>query len=126
MFWTPRPRRPPGPGRNRPAHQPDTRVNPDMERIVRIGTIGAGTVAQAIARHALASGDQVILSNRRGPGALAELIEKLGPGATAATPAQAASAEVVVLAVAWPDIPAAVGGLPHWDSRVVIDTTNQF
>jgi hypothetical protein len=28
-----------------------------------------------------------------------------------------------VLAVAWPDIPAAVGGLPHWDGRVVIDTT---
>jgi len=97
-----------------------------MERIVRIGTIGAGTVAQAIARHALASGDQVILSNRRGPGALAELIEKLGPGATAATPAQAASAEVVVLAVAWADIPVAVGGLPRWDGRVVIDTTNQF
>jgi len=93
---------------------------------VRIGTLGAGTVAQAIARHALASGHQVTLSNRRGPAALAELIEELGPGATAATPAQAASAELVVLAVAWPDIPAAVGGLPHWDGRVVIDTTNQF
>jgi len=93
---------------------------------VRIGTIGAGTVAQAIARHALASGHQVMLSNRRGPAALAELIEQLGPRATAATPAQAASAEVVVLAVAWPDIPAAVGGLPDWDGRVVIDTTNQF
>jgi predicted dinucleotide-binding enzyme len=93
---------------------------------VRIGTIGAGTVAQAIARHALASGHQVMLSNRRGPAALAELIEQLGPGATAATPAQAASAEVVVLAVAWSDIPTAVRGLPDWDRRVVLDTTNQF
>jgi predicted dinucleotide-binding enzyme len=101
-------------------------VNPEKEPIVRIGTIGAGTVAQAIARHALASGHQVMLSNRRGPAALAELIEQLGPGATAASPAHAASAEVVVLAVAWPDIPAAVGGLPHWDGRVVIDTTNLF
>jgi hypothetical protein len=101
-------------------------VNPEKEPIVRIGTIGAGTVAQAIARHALASGHQVMLSNRRGPATLAELVEQLGPGATAASPAQAASAEVVVLAVAWPDIPAAVGGLPHWDGRVVIDTTNQF
>jgi predicted dinucleotide-binding enzyme len=93
---------------------------------VRIGTIGAGTVAQAIARHALASGHQVMLSNRRGPAALAELIEQLGPGAMAATLAQAASAEVVVLAVAWSDIPTAVGGLPDWDGRVVLDTTNQF
>ena len=95
---------------------------PEKEPIVRIGTIGAGTVA----RHALPSGHQVMLSNRRGPAALAELIEQLGPAATAATPAQAASAEVVVLAVAWPDIPTAVGGLPDWDGRVVIDTTNQF
>jgi predicted dinucleotide-binding enzyme len=25
-----------------------------------------------------------------------------------------------------PDVPAAVGGLPRWDGRVVIDTTTQF
>jgi 8-hydroxy-5-deazaflavin:NADPH oxidoreductase len=101
-------------------------VNPNKERIVPIGTIGAGTVAQAIARHALASGHQVMLSNRRGPAALAELIEELGPAATAVTPTQAASAELVVLAVPWPDILAAVTGLPRWDGRIVIDTTNQY
>jgi predicted dinucleotide-binding enzyme len=68
----------------------------------------------------------VLLSNRRGPEALAELIEELGPGATAATPAEAASAELVVLAVSWPDIPTAVGELPDWGGRIVLDTTNQF
>lgn len=93
---------------------------------MRIGTIGAGTVATAIARHALANGHQVLLSNRRGPGALAELIEELGPGATAATPAEAAAAELVVLAVSWSDIPTAVGELPDWGGRIVLDTTNQF
>ena len=93
---------------------------------MRIGTIGAGTVATAIARHALANGHQVLLSNRRGPEALAELIEELGPGATAATPAEAASAELVVLAVSWSDIPTAVGELPDWGGRIVLDTTNQF
>jgi 8-hydroxy-5-deazaflavin:NADPH oxidoreductase len=93
---------------------------------MRIGTIGAGTVATAIARHALANGHQVALSNRRGPGALAELIEELGPGATAVTPAEAASAELVVLAVSWSDIPTAVGELPDWGGRIVLDTTNQF
>jgi len=91
-----------------------------------IGTLGAGTVATAIARHAVASGHQVVLSNRRGPEALAELVEQLGPGATAATRAEAASAELVVLAVSWSDIPAAVGGLPDWGGRIVLDTTNQF
>jgi hypothetical protein len=93
---------------------------------MRIGTIGAGTVATAIARHALAGGHQVLLSNRRGPEALADLIEELGPGATAATPAEAASAELVVLAVSWSDIPTAVGELPDWGGRIVLDTTNQF
>jgi len=93
---------------------------------MRIGTLGAGTVATAIARHAVASGHQVVLSNRRGPEALAELVEQLGPGATAATRAEAASAELVVLAVSWSDIPAAVGGLPDWGGRIVLDTTNQF
>jgi predicted dinucleotide-binding enzyme len=93
---------------------------------MRIGTIGAGTVATAIARHALANGHQVLLSNRRGPEALAELIEELGPGAIAATPAEAASAELVVLAVSWSDIPTAVGELPDWGGRIVLDTTNQF
>ena len=93
---------------------------------MRIGTLGAGTVATAIARHAVASGHQVVLSNRRGPEALAELVEQLGPGATAATPAEAAAAELVVLAVSWSDIPAAVGGLPDWGGRIVLDTTNQF
>lgn len=93
---------------------------------MRIGTLGAGTVATAIARHAVTSGHQVVLSNRRGPEALAELVEQLGPGASAGTPAEAAAEELVVLAVSWPDIPAAVGGLPDWGGRIVIDTTNQF
>ena len=38
---------------------------------MKIGTLGAGTVAQAIARHAVAHGHQVVLSNSRGPASLA-------------------------------------------------------
>ncbi len=93
---------------------------------MRIGTLGAGTVAQAIARHALAHGHEVVLSNRRGPASLAGLVGALGPLARAGTPRQAAAAELVVLAVAWPQIPEATAGLPPFDGRVVIDTTNQF
>jgi 3-hydroxyisobutyrate dehydrogenase-like beta-hydroxyacid dehydrogenase len=37
---------------------------------VKIGFIGAGVVAQTIARHVLPFGHHVVLSNTRGPGSL--------------------------------------------------------
>jgi 8-hydroxy-5-deazaflavin:NADPH oxidoreductase len=93
---------------------------------MKIGTLGAGVVAQAIARHAIGHGHQVVLSNSRGPDSLAGLAHDLGPLATAGTRQEAAAAELVVLAVGWPQVPAAVAGLPPFDGRVVIDATNQF
>ncbi|MEU9337075.1 NAD(P)-binding domain-containing protein [Streptomyces sp. NPDC048290] len=93
---------------------------------MHIGTLGAGTVARAIARHAVASGHHVILSNSRGPASLAAAVGDLGPLARAGTPEEAAAAELVVLAVRWPQIPAAVASLPPFDGRIVIDATNQF
>lgn len=93
---------------------------------MKIGTIGAGTIAQAIARHAVRHGHQVVLSNSRGPASLPELVADLGPLASAGTVEEAAAAELVVLAVGWPQIPGAVADLPPFDGRVVIDATNQF
>ncbi|MCA2207257.1 NADPH-dependent F420 reductase [Nocardia rosealba] len=93
---------------------------------MKIGMLGAGEVAQAIARHAIRHGHEVVLSNSRGPASLAPLVKDLGALATAATPAEAAVADLVVLAVPWPQIPDAVAGLPRLDRTVVIDTTNQF
>jgi predicted dinucleotide-binding enzyme len=93
---------------------------------MKIGTIGAGTIAQAIARHAVRYGHQVVLSNSRGPASLAELVADLGPLANAGTVEEAAAAELVVLAVGWPQIPGAVADLPPFDGRIVIDATNQF
>ncbi|MFG3258477.1 NADPH-dependent F420 reductase [Streptomyces sp. NPDC048172] len=93
---------------------------------MRIGTLGAGAIAQAIARHAIRHGHEVVLSNSRGPASLAPLVQDLGALATAATPAEAATADLVVLAVPWPRIPDAVAGLPRLDGTVVIDATNQF
>ncbi|MGQ4511396.1 NAD(P)-binding domain-containing protein [Streptomyces sp. DW26H14] len=93
---------------------------------MKIGTIGAGTVARAIARHAVAHGHQVVLSNSRGPASLAALAGEIGPLARAGTPEEAAAAELVVLAVGWAQIPDAVDGLPPFGGRVVVDATNQF
>ncbi|KIH98094.1 NADP oxidoreductase [Streptomonospora alba] len=93
---------------------------------MKIGTLGAGAIAQAIARHAIRHGHEVVFSNSRGPASLAPLVEDLGALAAAATPAEAAAADLVVLAVPWPRIPDAVAGLPRLDKTVVIDATNQF
>jgi 8-hydroxy-5-deazaflavin:NADPH oxidoreductase len=91
-----------------------------------VGTIGAGVVAQAIAGHAVQAGHQVILSNSRGPESLAELVARLGANASAGTVAEAAQADLVILAVGWDQVPEAVHDLPEWNGRIVIDATNQW
>ena len=45
---------------------------------MKFGTIGAGAVALAFAREALAAGHEVVLSSRRGPDSLADKIAELG------------------------------------------------
>jgi len=89
------------------------------------GTIGAGTVAQAIAGHLVAAGHRVVLSNSRGPATLGDVVARLGPLAAGGTVAQAAAADMVFLAVRWTNIPGALAGLPAWDGRILVDTTNQ-
>ncbi|HZF33651.1 MAG TPA: NAD(P)-binding domain-containing protein, partial [Candidatus Angelobacter sp.] len=49
---------------------------------MKVGTIGAGTVALAFAREALAAGHEVVLSSRRGPDSLASTVAELGRGAS--------------------------------------------
>lgn len=91
---------------------------------MNIGIIGAGglgaNVARVLARHGLAA----TLSNRRGPDSLAELVQTLGPGIRAGTVAQAAAADIVLVAVRWEDLGSALSGLPDWGGRIVIDGTN--
>src|SRR6266850_1484315 len=93
---------------------------------MRIGTIGAGEVAQAFAREALAGGHEIVLSSSSGPGALADKVTELGRGALAATVEEAASLDYVLLAVPWKNVEAALRGLPEWKGRVLINATNPF
>jgi predicted dinucleotide-binding enzyme len=71
---------------------------------MKIGFIGAGVVAQTVAKHVLPFGHEVLLSNSRGPDSLASLVDELGPGASTGTAQEAAAQEVVVLAVNWPSV----------------------
>jgi len=90
-----------------------------------VGIIGAGRIGTAMARIALRAGRRVTIANSRGPQTLASLVEELGEGAVAGTAAEAAAADLVVLAVMWGDVPTAVGGL-SWEGRILIDPTNDF
>ena len=93
---------------------------------MNFGTIGAGTVAQAIAGHLVAAGHKVTLSNSRGPDTLLDVVTRLGPLASAGTADEAAAADMVFLTVMWPQVGDALAGLPEWDGRILVDTTNTF
>jgi hypothetical protein len=90
-----------------------------------VGIIGAGRIGQAMARIARRAGWHVVIANSRGPESLTSVVEALGDGVSAGTVKDAAAADVVVVAVMWPDVPQAVEGL-DWAGRIVIDPTNDF
>ena len=90
-----------------------------------VGIIGAGRIGQVMARIARRAGRQVVIANSRGPQSLSKVVEDLGDGVSAGTVADAAAADIVVIAVMWPQVPQAVSGL-NWSGRIVIDPTNDF
>jgi predicted dinucleotide-binding enzyme len=91
----------------------------------RIGIIGAGRLGQAMAQTARRAGREVMIANSRGPESLSAVVDALGDGVSAGTVKDAAAADIVVVAVMWPQVPQAVEGL-DWDGRIVIDPTNDF
>jgi predicted dinucleotide-binding enzyme len=93
--------------------------------IKSVGIIGAGRIGQAMAQTALRAGRQVVIANSRGPGSLTSVVQALGEGVSAGTVRDVAVADIVVVAVMWPDVPQAVEGL-DWEGRIVIDPTNDF
>jgi predicted dinucleotide-binding enzyme len=93
---------------------------------MKFGTIGAGAVALAFGREALARGHEVVFSSRRGPDALVDKVAELGRGASAASVGEAASLDYVLLAVPWRNVESALKSLPAWNGRVLVDATNPF
>jgi predicted dinucleotide-binding enzyme len=89
-----------------------------------IGIIGAGAIGSNVARLLAKSRIEATIANSRGPASLAPLIAELGPFIHADTREEAASADIVFVAVRWIDIEKALAGLPAWNGRIVIDATN--
>ncbi len=92
---------------------------------MRIGIIGAGHIGGNIARQARRVGHQLQLSFARDQAGLAALATQLD--ASVGTPAEAvAFGELVVVAVPWSTLPAALAQAGDLSGKIVVDTTNQF
>jgi predicted dinucleotide-binding enzyme len=89
-----------------------------------IGIIGSGALGSNFARILAKKGLSATISNSRGPASLDELVKELGPSIKAGTVEEAASADMVLLAVRWVDTETVLGKLPAWNGRILIDGTN--
>jgi predicted dinucleotide-binding enzyme len=89
-----------------------------------VGFIGSGRIGGTVARLAVAAGYPVILSNSRGPDTLADLVAELGPLARAATPAEVAAGDLVMVSIplrAYRSVPVA-----PLAGKIVMDTNNYY
>ena len=91
---------------------------------MRIAIIGTGNVGAALARGLKGKGHAVTLGARDPSGAEVTSLAAAA-GTTLALPAQAAAgAEIVVLALPWGAVEAAVHGLGDLAGKIVVDCTN--
>ncbi|MFI7549798.1 NADPH-dependent F420 reductase [Micromonospora sediminimaris] len=90
-----------------------------------VGLIGSGHIGGTVARLAVNAGYDVVLSNSRGPETLTDLVDELGPRASAGTVEAAARAgDLVVVTIplkSYRSVPA-----EPLAGKVVIDTNNYY
>lgn len=89
-----------------------------------IGIIGAGNIGQAFAAALAKNNIGATLSNSRGPESLRETVAAIGPTIEAGTREDAASKDIVLVAVNWSKLQVALEGLPDFAGRIVIDANN--
>jgi len=90
---------------------------------VQIGIIGAGNVGKTIARHLVTAGNQVVISNSRGPESLGDVVHELGPLARAGTKEEAVQSDLVILCVHWRHAQEALKDVA-WSGQILVDATN--
>jgi predicted dinucleotide-binding enzyme len=88
------------------------------------GIIGSGNIGSAFAKTLARAGIEATIANSRGPASLADVVSELGPSIKAGTRDQAASADIVLVAVNWTKLRTALADLPAWGGRIVIDANN--
>jgi predicted dinucleotide-binding enzyme len=88
--------------------------------------IGSGAIGHAIATQFARKGIEVLLANSRGPDSLTDTIQELGSTIIAASAQVALRADIVILAVPFAAIPAAVHDASPWNGRIVVDASNAY
>ncbi|MBP1770910.1 MAG: oxidoreductase coenzyme F420-dependent [Holophagaceae bacterium] len=91
---------------------------------MKIGIVGSGALGSNVARALASKGISATIANKSGVASLAPLVAELGPTITAGTIEQAASADIVFVAVPWAALKTLLSSLPAWNHRIVIDGTN--
>jgi len=92
---------------------------------MKIGFVGAGRIGSTLAKLAVGSGHEVVLSNSRGPDTLSDLVASLGGRASAATVAEAAAAgDLVVVTIPLKSYRSAP--VLELAGKTVIDTNNYY
>lgn len=90
-----------------------------------IGILGAGNIGQAFARALARSGIPATIANSRGPETLGDVVHDIGPQLTAGTREEAAAKDIVLVAINWSKLPAALAGL-DLSGRIVVDANNSI
>jgi predicted dinucleotide-binding enzyme len=107
-----------------PDHKPHL-FNPLRRKdMTTIGIIGAGQIGQAFATALAHKNIPASIANSRGPESLNEIVAAIGPTIQAGTREDAASKDIVFIAVNWSKLPSALAGLPDFGGRIVIDANN--
>src|SRR4029077_11673731 len=89
-----------------------------------IGIIGAGNLGSNFARALARKNIPAMISSRRGADELREFASQIGPSIRPTSVADAARADMVLIALRWVDLESALRPLPAWNGRIVIDGTN--
>lgn len=91
---------------------------------MKVGVIGAGAIGTAIARVLAQAGVPTVLSNRSGAASLQALVADIGPPVRAGSVEEAAAADIVIVAINWAQLEAALSALGPWKNRIVVDANN--
>jgi len=89
-----------------------------------IGIIGAGNLGSNFARALARKNIPAMISSRRSADELREFASQIGPSIRPTSVADAALADMVLIALRWVDLESALRPLPAWNGRIVIDGTN--
>jgi predicted dinucleotide-binding enzyme len=94
--------------------------------ILRIGIIGSGRFGSALARNCVGAGHEILIANSRGAESLKNLIDELGPLASAGTVEEAARfGDLVFLAAHWRQ-PDALPSPELIKGKIVVDAMNPY